>query len=116
MIRKPLALACAVAAAPAIAETPQVATDIAPIHSLVAMVMGDLGTPDLIVTPGASPHTYALRPSQARALQNADLVVGVPRRLQRVLDNRNRSSLFKFQQRTAKDEEIISVVILYGFC
>ncbi|MGR3563709.1 MAG: zinc ABC transporter substrate-binding protein [Heliomarina sp.] len=77
MIRKPLALACAIAAAPAIAETPQVATDIAPIHSLVAMVMGDLGTPDLIVTPGASPHTYALRPSQARALQNADLVVWV---------------------------------------
>ncbi len=61
----------------ALAEVPRVATDIAPIHSLVAQVMGDLGEPALIVQPGASPHGYAMRPSEARALNEADLVVWV---------------------------------------
>src|SRR6056297_3624267 len=61
----------------AMAEVPRVATDIAPVHSLVSQVMGDLGTPDLIVTPGASPHEYSLRPSNAAALESADLVFWV---------------------------------------
>lgn len=61
----------------ALAEVPQVATDIAPVHSLVAMVMGDLGTPAMIVRPEASPHGYAMRPSEAQALDDADLVVWI---------------------------------------
>ena len=61
----------------AAAETPQVVADIAPVHSLVSMVMGDLGEADLILPPGASPHGYAMRPSSARALQDADLVFWV---------------------------------------
>jgi zinc transport system substrate-binding protein len=59
------------------AEVPRVATDIAPVQSLVAQVMGGLGTPDLILSPTASPHSTALRPSQARALQAADIVVWI---------------------------------------
>jgi zinc transport system substrate-binding protein len=51
-----------------------VAVDIAPVHSLVARVMAGVGSPDLIVPPGASPHEYNLRPSEAAALQEADLV------------------------------------------
>ena len=58
----------------ALADVPNVAVDIAPVHSLVARVMDGVGTPDLIVPAGASPHEYALRPSEAAALQNADLV------------------------------------------
>jgi zinc transport system substrate-binding protein len=58
----------------AYADAPKVAVDIAPVHSLVARVMDGVGTPDLIVQPGASPHEYSLRPSDAAALQNADLV------------------------------------------
>jgi zinc transport system substrate-binding protein len=58
----------------AFADTPQVAVDIAPVHSLVARVMDGVGTPNLIIQPGASPHEYSLRPSEAAALQNADLV------------------------------------------
>lgn len=58
----------------AIADVPSVAVDIAPVHSLVARVMDGVGTPDLIVQSGASPHEYSLRPSEAAALQNADLV------------------------------------------
>ena len=61
----------------ALAEVPQVATDIAPVHSLVAQVMGDLGEPALIVRPGASPHGYSMRPSEAAALERADLVVWI---------------------------------------
>jgi len=59
----------------AMADVPRVAVDIAPVHSLVARVMEGVGTPDLIVQPGASPHEYSLRPSEAAALQEADLVV-----------------------------------------
>jgi zinc transport system substrate-binding protein len=57
--------------------TPKVATDIAPVHSIAARVMEGVGTPDLVVPPGASPHGYALRPSEARALQEADVVVWI---------------------------------------
>lgn len=64
-------------ALPLRADAPRVATDIPPVHALVAQVMAGLGTPDLIVAPGTSPHGYALRPSEARALQAADLVVWV---------------------------------------
>jgi zinc transport system substrate-binding protein len=64
-------------AAPARAEVPRVATDIAPVQSIVARVMEGLGAPDLVIPPGASPHGYALRPSEARALQDADLVVWI---------------------------------------
>jgi zinc transport system substrate-binding protein len=58
----------------AFADSPRVAVDIAPVHSLVARVMEDVGTPDLIVQPGASPHEYSLRPSEAAALQDANLI------------------------------------------
>ena len=60
-----------------IAEAPQVAVDIAPVHSLVARVMEGVGTPDLIIPAGASPHEYNLRPSEAASLQNADVVFWV---------------------------------------
>lgn len=62
------------AALPAAAQTPNVVTDIAPVASLAAHVMGDLGTPRNLIKPGASPHDYALRPSDARALRDADVV------------------------------------------
>lgn len=61
-------------ASAAAAETPRVAADITPVHSLVARVMEGVGTPDLIVRPGASPHGYALRPSEAAALQDSEIV------------------------------------------
>src|SRR5690606_1752642 len=56
------------------AAAPEVVASIKPIHSLTAMVMGDLGTPQLIVGGAASPHTYSLKPSDAEALEAADVV------------------------------------------
>ncbi len=53
---------------------PEVVASTKPIHSLVSAVMGDLGTPSLIVKGAASPHTYSLRPSDAAALESADVV------------------------------------------
>ena len=61
----------------AAAEAPAVVASIKPIHSLLAGVMEGVGRPTLLVQGGASPHAYSLRPSEARALQNADLVVWV---------------------------------------
>ncbi|WP_170610597.1 zinc ABC transporter substrate-binding protein [Ruegeria arenilitoris] len=70
----PVSITAAVMGGTAIAEVPNVAVDITPVHSLVARVMEGVGTPDLIVQPGASPHEYNLRPSEAAALQEADIV------------------------------------------
>ncbi|PLS21407.1 metal ABC transporter solute-binding protein, Zn/Mn family [Neptunicoccus cionae] len=75
----PLVLTALIPAGAAFADVPNVAVDIAPVHSLVTRVMEGVGTPALIVTPGASPHEYSLRPSQARALQEADVVFWVSR-------------------------------------
>ncbi|MCY4306218.1 MAG: zinc ABC transporter substrate-binding protein [Aestuariivita sp.] len=57
-----------------IAEPIKVITDIPPVQSLVAAVMEGIGTPDLILPPGASPHDFALRPSIAQSLENSDIV------------------------------------------
>jgi zinc transport system substrate-binding protein len=63
---------------PAIAMAePQVVVSIKPIHSLVASIMKGVGEPSLVVEGAASPHTYTLKPSNARALENADLVFWV---------------------------------------
>lgn len=69
-----LCLTAAWLAGPAYADRPRVVVDIAPIHALVAQVMEGIGMPDLIIQPGATPHEYSLRPSEAAALQSADLV------------------------------------------
>ena len=58
----------------AVAAVPQVAVDIAPVHSLVTQVMEGVGKPDLLIPAEASPHEYTLRPSQAKALADADVV------------------------------------------
>ena len=58
----------------ACADVPDVVTDISPIYSLVAKVMDGIGEPKLIVQHGASPHEYMMRPSNAKALESADIV------------------------------------------
>src|SRR5690242_9705969 len=72
-----LALALALLAAPAGAEAPSVVASIKPVESLTAAVMAGVGTPELLVPGNASPHTYAMRPSDARRLGEARLVVWV---------------------------------------
>ncbi|HBK81857.1 MAG TPA: zinc ABC transporter substrate-binding protein [Nitrospinae bacterium] len=55
-------------------EILRVVASIPPIHSLAAGVMEGAGSPALLVRGGASPHVFSLRPSSARALQEARLV------------------------------------------
>ncbi|MEI4484935.1 zinc ABC transporter substrate-binding protein [Frigidibacter sp. MR17.14] len=79
MIR-PSALAAAIGSTllsglPALAAVPSVATDTPITQSLVAMVMGDLGSPTVLMSQGGDPHHYQMRPSEARALAGADLLV-----------------------------------------
>ncbi|MBF0167051.1 MAG: zinc ABC transporter substrate-binding protein [Alphaproteobacteria bacterium] len=58
-------------------ETPRVVASIAPLHSLAASVMAGAGEPELLLQANASAHDFSLRPSQARILQRADLVLWV---------------------------------------
>jgi zinc transport system substrate-binding protein len=68
-----LLFAAVALARPAAAAEFKVVATIKPLHALVAQVMAGAGTPDLLVKGSASPHTYALKPSDARALNQADL-------------------------------------------
>lgn len=65
-----LSASTARAAEPAV----DVLASIAPVHSLAAAVMDGAGEPKLLVAAGASPHTLALKPSEAKALHQAALV------------------------------------------
>ena len=56
---------------------PRVVVSVRPLHALVAGVMKGVGVPHLLVRGAASPHTYSLRPSDARALGRADVVIWV---------------------------------------
>ena len=65
-----------VAASSAHAERKVVAS-IKPLHSLVAGVMKGVGTPELVIDGNASPHSHNLKPSQARTLQDAEVIFWV---------------------------------------
>lgn len=51
---------------------PAVVASIGPVHALVAGVMEGVGTPFLLIRGAGSPHAYALKPSEARAVAEAD--------------------------------------------
>jgi zinc transport system substrate-binding protein len=63
-----------------------VVSSVKPLHSLVSGVMEGVARPDLIVKGSASPHTYSLRPSQARQLEDADLVFWMGHELESFLE------------------------------
>lgn len=56
------------------AEAPNVVTTIKPLHSIASAVMEGVGKPHIIIDGAASPHGFALKPSQAFLLQGADVV------------------------------------------
>lgn len=68
------------------AQPPKVVTSILPLQSLAANVMRGIGTPELLVEGAATPHSFQLRPSDAAALQEADLVVWVGEGLESFLE------------------------------
>lgn len=80
------AFAASLVAFSAQADAPKVVTDIAPIQALVSRVMAGVGTSEQLLPANVSPHDYAMRPSEARALQNADLVIWVGAELTPMLE------------------------------
>lgn len=76
-----LAAACVFASAagtaPAAGQDLRVVTTVRPIHSLAASVMQGVAEPRLLVEGTASPHTFVMKPSDAKALANATLLVRV---------------------------------------
>ncbi len=52
----------------------KVVTSIKPIHSLVSYIMDGVGSPDVIVDGYSSPHSFQLKPSHAKMLENADII------------------------------------------
>lgn len=75
-----------VATSAAAQAAPKVVASIKPVHSLVASVMQGVAEPQLIIEGAGSPHTYSLRPSQARALQDADLIFWIGHELEAFLE------------------------------
>ncbi len=66
-------------------EPPRVVASIAPVHSLVSMVMAGVGEPALLLPGNVSPHAYHLKPSDAAKLENAQLVFWIGPALETVL-------------------------------
>ncbi|WP_338033090.1 zinc ABC transporter substrate-binding protein [Hwanghaeella grinnelliae] len=65
---------------------PAVMTSIKPVHSLVSAVMQGVSEPGLIVEGAASPHSYALKPSQAAKLSKATHVFWIGHELEAFLE------------------------------
>ena len=59
---------------------------IKPIHSLASYLMDGVGKPDLIVDGYASPHGFALKPSHAKMLQDADIIFWVGEDIENFLE------------------------------
>ena len=64
----------------------KVVASIKPIHSLASYLMDGVGKPDLIVDGYSSPHGFALKPSHAKMLQEADIIFYVGEDLENFLE------------------------------
>ena len=64
----------------------KVVASINPLHSLASYLMDGVGKPDLIVDGYASPHGFAMKPSHAKMLQEADLIFWVGEDLEAFLE------------------------------
>lgn len=91
---------------------PNVAVSIQPIYSLAAAVMQGVGQPTLLVKGIQSPHTYMLRPSQAKLLGSSDLIVWVGPGLERFLEKPIASRSAKAKQLRLMD---LKGLRLYSF-
>jgi zinc transport system substrate-binding protein len=63
-----------------------VVTSIKPIHSLASYVMDGVGKPDVIVDGYNSPHSFSLKPSHAKMIEKANLVIWVGEDLEAFLE------------------------------
>ena len=64
----------------------KVVTSIKPIHSLVSYIMDGVSSPDVIVDGYNSPHGFTLKPSHAKMLQEADIVIYIGEGIENFLE------------------------------
>ncbi|MCU7803912.1 MAG: zinc ABC transporter substrate-binding protein [Candidatus Thiodiazotropha sp. (ex Lucinoma borealis)] len=81
---------------------PKVVVSIKPVHSLVAGLMRNIGEPKLLIDGNQSPHSLSLRPSNARALNEADLIIWIGSGLE--------PSLSHILEQHKGDTEVISLL------
>ena len=70
----------------AIASELKIVSSIKPVYSLVSSVIGDVEGHTLLVEGAASPHGFALKPSQAQNIQDADVVFWIGHELELFLE------------------------------
>lgn len=63
--------------ASAFASDSKVVVSINPVHSLVASVLDGIQTPELLIKGTDSVHGYQVKPSDAKLLENADVIVWI---------------------------------------
>jgi zinc transport system substrate-binding protein len=75
----------------------RVLTSIKPLQLIAAAVQDGIAVPEVLLPPGASPHNYALRPSDVRRVQDADLLYWIGPNMEtflpRVLTGRSKPSV-----------------------
>ena len=77
-----------------------VVTTIKPLHSLISNVMQGVGKPSLIIEGTTSPHSFTLKPSHAKLLQNADVIFWIGEDMETFME--------KPLESIVKDAEVIS--------
>lgn len=85
---------------------PNVLVTLPPLHSLVAGVMKDVNIPTLLLDGVVSPHHYALKPSDRRKIENADLVIWIGPNYEFFLEKTIHHSSIKTIQLSLQDELI----------
>jgi zinc transport system substrate-binding protein len=75
-------LACCVVAEPAVAVEPAVVVSTKSAHALAAALLRGVAIPKLLVDGRSSPHAYAMKPSDSRALNGAVLFIRISERLE----------------------------------
>ncbi len=72
-------------------------TSIKPLQLIAAAVQDGVAIPEVLLPPGASPHNYALRPSDVRKVQSVDLLYWIGPDMEgflpRVLSGRSQPSV-----------------------
>ncbi|WP_022962083.1 zinc ABC transporter substrate-binding protein ZnuA [Halopseudomonas pelagia] len=88
LLRSLLMLLCSLGLSfSALADSAKVLTTIKPLQQIAAAVMEGVDTPAVLLPPGNSPHNYALRPSDRRALLDAERIYWIGPELELFLKN-----------------------------
>ena len=81
-----LALIAFVAAPVSARAELKIVVTIAPVHSLVSVITDGVVEPELLMPGGTSPHAFSLKPSQAKMLREANVIVRVSDNLETFLE------------------------------